>query len=207
MTPRRRIAVLFSLVAVAAAAGFTFTYWVFSQQAERFLRSPNAGQYLAAPAPARRIDPLSGNPVVTPLRTTPATVIVRRAYYPECGDEVVVRETAGSRLAGKTSAEVARSQAPATVETFTEREVVLLTTVPGACPKHASRRYLGVSDGHVAVFQGRPGTNSAKVLEVFDLETSALPEREVQDLRRGVQVSTDDELKRVLQSYLELVGF
>ncbi|HHW15088.1 MAG TPA: hypothetical protein GXX28_09170, partial [Firmicutes bacterium] len=70
-----------------------------------------------------------------------------------------------------------------------------------------AQRYLGISDGHVAVFQGRPGSGQAKVLEVFDLEASALPEREVADLRRGVLVHGDEEIKRMLQSYLELVGF
>lgn len=207
MTPRRGTVFLFSLIAAVAAGGFAFTYWILSQQAERFLRSPNAGRLLSGPGVGlRRLDPLARADQPAP-RTTPETIIIRRTYYPECGDETVVRQKAGAALAGRTAEELAREERQATVESFSEQEVVLLVTAPGACPSHATQRYLGIADGHVAVFQGRPGGARAKVLEVFDLEAGSLPEREVQDLRRGVLVTSDDELKRVLQSYLELVGF
>ncbi len=208
MTPRRKGFLLFSLATAVAAGGFAFSYWIFSQQAQRFLRSPKTdrfftGQIASSP---RQVDPLIRNMRPVP-RTIPETMIVRRTYYPDCGDEVVVKRTAGAALSGKTAEELAQGEEQATVESFTEQEVVLLVTAKGACPRHAAQRYLGIADGHVAVFQGLPGKGKAKVIEVFDLEAGALPEREVQDLRRGVPVSSEDELKRVLQSYLELVGF
>lgn len=208
MRPRRRSFVLFSLLAAVAAGGFAFTYWTFSQQAERFLRSPDlnrlfAGRVASTP---RQVDPLAGQVRPEP-RTVPSTVIVRRTYYPDCGDEVVTREQAGAKLAGKTAVELAKALGGGTIESFAVEEAVVLVTGRGACPKHAAQRYLGIADGHVAVFQGRPGSGQSRVLEVFDLEVGALPEREVADLRRGVPVRGDDELKRVLQSYLELVGF
>ncbi|MDI6871823.1 MAG: BofC C-terminal domain-containing protein [Bacillota bacterium] len=207
MTLRRRTFVLFSLVAAVAAGGFVFTYWIFSQQAERFLRSPNRERWFAGQLPGpRRVDPLTLSSPPVP-RTTADTVIVRRTYYPDCGDEVVVRQKAGKALSGKTAEELVRGEGQVAVESFNEREVVLLVTASGACPRHLAQRYLGIADGHVAIFQGLPGGGKAKVIEVFDLEAGALPEREVQDLRRGVPVRSDDELKRVLQSYLELVGF
>ncbi|MGE5552479.1 MAG: BofC C-terminal domain-containing protein [Betaproteobacteria bacterium] len=208
MTPRRRSFVLFSLAAAVAAGGFAFSYWILSQQAQRFLHSPKLGQSFAGPLDGspRRVDPLPQGAALVP-RTTAETVIVRRFYYPDCGDEVVVKQKAGQALSGKTAAELAQMEERATVESFTAQEAVLSVTAKGACPRHAAQRYLGIADGHVAVYQGLPGGGKARVIEVFDLEAGSLPEREVQDLRRGIPVGSDDELKRVLQSYLELVGF
>jgi hypothetical protein len=208
MTPRRRSFLLLSLATAVAAGGFAFTYWVFSQQAHRLLDSPKAERFFAGRIAATPRPVTPPVPVARPVpRTTSETVIVRRTYYPDCGSEVVVREKAGQARSGKTAEELVAGEKQATVESFTEQEVVLLVTATGACPRHAGQRYLGIADGHVAVFQGLPRGGTAKVLEVFDLEASALPEREVQDLRRGIPVSSDDELKRVLQSYLEAVGF
>lgn len=207
MTPRRKSVFFVSLAAAVAAGAFAFTYWVFSQQAARYLRSPGVERSLTGSSPqTSRPEPL---PSTHPpeLRTTSETMVVRRVYYSECGNEVVERHLAGKALAGKTAEELARLEGQGTVESFNAREAVVLVTVNGACPKHATQRYLGIADGHVAVFKGRPDRPQAEVVEVFDLETGALPEREVQDLRRGVPVNSDDELKRVLQSYLELAGF
>ncbi|HHW15081.1 MAG TPA: hypothetical protein GXX28_09135, partial [Firmicutes bacterium] len=126
MTPRRRSFVLFSLLAAVAAGGFAFTYWVFSQQAERFLRSPNLNRLFAGKVAStpRQLDPLAGQARPEP-RTVPSTVIVRRTYYPECGDEVITRELAGARLAGKTAAELAKTLGGATVESFDVAETVV----------------------------------------------------------------------------------
>lgn len=207
MTARRRTFLFVSLAASVAAGAFVFTYWVFSQQSARYLKSPAVERSLTGESsPVRLPEPLPAARPPEP-RTTPETTVVRRVYYSECGNEVVERRPAGKALGGKTAAELGRLMGQGTVESFNEREAVVLVTVNGACPKHATQRYLGISDGHVAVFRGRPDRRQAEVLEVFDLEAGALPEREVQDLRRGVAVSSDDELKRVLQSYLELAGF
>lgn len=207
MTPRRRNVVFVSLVAAVAAGGFAFTYWVLTQQAQHYWRSSQMDRLFVGESPGtRQVDPLGGRREQL-LRTTPDTLIVRRTYYPDCGDVVVESKRAGPALSGKTAEELVQDETQATIESFSPKEVEVLITAQGACPTHATQRYLGIVDGHVAVFQGLPSGRNARALEVFDLEAGALPEREVQDLRRGVPIRSDEELKRVLQSYLELVGY
>lgn len=205
MTPRRRNALAVSLVAAVVAGGFAFTYWVLSQQAQRYLRPSEIDRLFTSQVPGgQRVDPL-GTPQAEAPRTTPATRIIRRIHYSGCGDQETSEERAGDSLGGRTAEELAALEPRATVESFSPEQVVLLVTTAGICPRHSAQRYLGIADGHVAVFQGLPG--GGKVLEVFDLDVGALPEREMQDLRRGVLVENDDALKRMLQGLLELAGY
>lgn len=208
MTPHRRPLLLVSLVAAVAAGGFAFTYWVLTQQAGRSLRPGLPEQAPAAPPPAlRQLDSANRNPKPAP-RTTPETLVVRRTYYADCGDEVETRQKAGPRLAGKVAEELAQGDPRVEVEAFSAEEVDLLTTVQGSCPQHSAQRYLALFEGHVAEFQGPPGGRGSRMVKTFfDVAVGSLPDREVEDLRRGILITSDEQLNRVLQSYMDLAGY
>lgn len=132
--------------------------------------------------------------------------MVRRTVYSKCGNQVVEELKLPQNLVGLTRIELAERLKGVWIEAFDPARVVVQETRDTYCPKHASGRYLGVADGHLAVFEGEPG-NGGRAVEVFDLLITNLPEREVQDLRRGVLVTSDGELKQMLQGYLEQAGY
>lgn len=208
MTPRRRPLLVVSLVAAVAAGGFAFTYWVMSQQAGRSLRSEVPEPAPAARPPAlQEVTPSSRNPEPAP-RTTPDTLIVRRTYYATCGDEYETsRGKAGPELAGKLAEDLTRGSPHTQVEAFSAQEVDLLTTLQEACPRHAAQRYLTLSGGDLVESLGPPGGRGSRLGQpLLHVEVERLPDREVEELRRGIVITSDQQLSRILQSYADLAG-
>lgn len=62
-------------------------------------------------------------------------------------------------------------------------------------------RYLGVHEGKVAIFRGKPGV-SGYLEEVTDIPVKWLPEYEQENLRKG-QVFEDNELDMILEGFAE----
>lgn len=198
---------VFSVAAALLAGSFAFTYWVLSQDARKNPRYTNLERLRTQP-PGIVQKPLAAVPkvVVAEERTHADAVFVRRIVFTKCGNQVVEEKRIPEDLAGLTRSQVTAKLKGAWIESFDPSRVVVQETRDTYCPQHATGRYLGVADGHLAVYDGEPG-NGGRPVEIFDLPVSDLPEREVQDLRRGIPVATDSEMRQMLQGYLEQAGY
>lgn len=61
-----------------------------------------------------------------------------------------------------------------------------------------SGRFIGVHDGHVAVFEGEPG-GCHRLVETHSISIRELPTFQVLDLERGIAFSGDEELFQILE--------
>jgi hypothetical protein len=70
--------------------------------------------------------------------------------------------------------------------------------VDSYCREHANNMFLGVKDGYVAVFAGRPGPR-AILREITRIPVQQLSAADVAELRQGMVVKSREELLRTLE--------
>ncbi len=128
------------------------------------------------------------------------TVVVRRFYYPSCGQEKVAEERAGFRLAGLGREELASRFPGWTLEEFSPHRVVLRRVEEGPCPgeEDGEAFFVGVEDGYVVVFRGRPGKGGEVFWRTRIPVGDLLPE-DAEKLQRGVGFRSEVEVWRFLE--------
>lgn len=103
-------------------------------------------------------------------------------------------------LIGKDEAEIARINPDWTVlDLQPERLTVKVELAEAALA--TGTRYLGIHEGKVAIFRGKPGVAS-RIEKVTDIPVEWLPEYEQENLRKGY-VFAEQELDMILESLAE----
>jgi|GEM_PF-1219016 len=128
------------------------------------------------------------------------TVVVRRFYYPSCGEERVAEERAGYRLAGLGREELLSRFPGWTLEEFSPQRVVFRRVEEGPCPGGEGREsfFAGVEGGYVVIFRGRPGEGGEIFWRTRIPVNNLLPE-DVEKLQRGVGFQNEEEVWRFLE--------
>ncbi|NLY88164.1 MAG: hypothetical protein GX085_00855 [Firmicutes bacterium] len=88
------------------------------------------------------------------------------------------------------------------ISVFTGEVLVLNGEFPGLCPVCQEEEFIGVYQGHVAVYAGRPG-RPGPVKEMTLLNIQGLPEEEIADLETGITFMGLEEKLRILEAYSE----
>jgi len=70
--------------------------------------------------------------------------------------------------------------------------------VDSYCREHANNMFIGIKDGYVAVFYGKPGPK-AILKEVTKISVNNIMPQDVEELRRGLVVQSREEMLRTLE--------
>lgn len=132
------------------------------------------------------------------VKITPNTVLLQKITYVKCGDQETFRTHAADNLLGKNFQQVQQVYGGWNIEKFDIDEVVMSLQVDALCPEHANNMFVGLKDGYVAVYYGRPGPK-ALLKEVTKVAASSLMEQDREELQRGVVVHSQEELLRTLE--------
>lgn len=89
------------------------------------------------------------------------------------------------------------------ISVFTGEVLVLNGEFPGLCPVCQEEEFIGVYQGYVAVYAGRPG-RPGPVKEMTLLNIQGLPEEEIADLESGIAFAGQEEKLRILEAYSEI---
>lgn len=147
-------------------------------------------------------DRMPPDPNAAPSRWQPATgphtTLVFKTFYTRCGGETTRTEPAGTTLAGLTRAAVSRRFPDWQVEVFRPGLVILTRMESGPCPDEAWFRTIGVQDGRVVVFAGRPANRGA-VLQDTGIPVDRLLPADRAKLERGVEVHGDTGVWQYLE--------
>jgi hypothetical protein len=136
------------------------------------------------------------------IKVTPETEIIQKIKYTKCGDEEVLQEKANQKLIGLTMRQVQQIYGGWTIDTFDTKEIVLTLISDGYCTSHSEHMFLGVHNGHVAVFHGEPGSK-ALLKEETNILLQDIQPQDRNDLEKGIEVKDRSELLQALEGLQE----
>ncbi|MDT8901002.1 BofC C-terminal domain-containing protein [Anaeroselena agilis] len=134
----------------------------------------------------------------TKIKVAANTDFTQKITYLKCGDEETFHTKPADNLIGLTAAQIQKVYAGWTMEKFDTKEVVLSLKVDSYCREHANNMFIGVKDGYVAVYSGRPGPR-AIIREVTKIPVRNLSADDIEELKRGMVVKSREELLRTLE--------
>ncbi len=132
------------------------------------------------------------------IRVTPDTDLIHKVIYLQCGDEELFRTKPAANLVGLNISQVQGVYTGWTIDKFDSQVVELSRKVDRYCPEHARNSFIGIKDGMVAVFYGKPGPK-AIVKEITKIPVSRLSSEDAAEIGKGLPVQTQEELLRILE--------
>ena len=126
------------------------------------------------------------------------TDLVQRILYLKCNDEEVLRTKPTEKLVGLTIYQLQNVYQGWVFDKFDTDEVHMTLKIDGYCREHANNMFIGIQDGHVAVFYGKPASKRI-VKEVTNIPINKLMMEDVEELQQGLVVSSTEELLRTLE--------
>lgn len=126
------------------------------------------------------------------------TDLVQKILYLKCNDEEVLRTKPTENLVGLTIYQLQNIYQGWLFDKFDRHEVNMTLKIDGYCREHANNMFIGIQDGHVAVFYGKPDSRRI-IKEVTDIQVNKLMEQDVDELQQGLVVSSREELLRTLE--------
>ncbi|NPV42531.1 MAG: hypothetical protein HPY70_00850 [Firmicutes bacterium] len=121
------------------------------------------------------------------------TIFSFETYYTECGHTKIVEERASEMLRGYSFKDLSKEFPEWEIKGFEENKVTFYKYVNGLCPDHY---FIGIKDGFVALFYGRPGTE-ARLKEITEIKVELLRDDDRRLLEQGIEVYGEEELMRI----------
>jgi len=132
------------------------------------------------------------------IKITANTNLVQRIIHLKCNDEEILRTKPTEKLVGLTIYQLQKVYQDWTFDKFDSDEVDMTLRVDNYCSEHADNMFIGIKDGSVAVFYGKPGPR-AILKEVTNISTSKFMTQDIEELRQGIVVQSKEELLRTLE--------
>ncbi|NLB74263.1 MAG: hypothetical protein GX795_09610 [Firmicutes bacterium] len=133
-----------------------------------------------------------------PAKIRSFTQITHRAVY-ECGHEETDSVPAPQEMIGLSRDDLANQIEPWVITEFSENEIVLFQKRQGMSPSCLNTMHIGEKDGWVTVFYGTPDKR-CRVKSATRIKASNLPPGELDDLKVGIPISSEEELLHVLEA-------
>lgn len=149
----------------------------------------------------QRVSPESMQPVSWSGRIQMDTVRVDRRVY-DCGHESVAVTSIDAKMLGLTRSEFERRNPRLKVREFSPDRIEVEIRQPEMCRECRASQFIGVRDGYVAVFAGRPD-RPGPALEVTRILLARLPQPEQIRLAKGIAVKDTGERLQILEGLSE----
>lgn len=149
----------------------------------------------------RRVSPESMQPVSWSGRIQMDTVRVDHQVY-DCGHESVTVTSIDAKMLGLTRSGFERKNPRLKVREFSPDRIEVETKQPEMCRECRTSQFIGVRDGYVAVFAGRPD-RPGPALEMTRILLARLPQPEQNRLAKGIAVKDMGERLQILEGLSE----
>lgn len=130
---------------------------------------------------------------INQVRLTSQTSFIFKTYHVKCGHETIEKKLSNAAFSGYTKKQLANEMRNWEIESFTPEEVVLSRKVDDICDEHY---YIGIKDGNVALFQGRPDLPS-KIIEKTDIIVDILRKEDRAILEKGLVIESKREFLKI----------
>lgn len=121
--------------------------------------------------------------------------------YLLCGHSDTKKKTLPEELVGLTQEQVQKFHPDWEIITFEPKLLAVRIKFEALDEQCANRKYLGLSDGKVAIFRGMPGRGVVE--KITAIRADKLPASEVEALRAGLEVASEGELLEILEGLAE----
>ena len=132
------------------------------------------------------------------IKITADTKLVQKISYMKCNDEEVIQIKPTEKLVGLTIYQLQNVYQGWVFDKVDRDEVQMTLKIDGYCPEHTNNMFIGIQDGHVAVFYGKP-ESKLFVKEVTKIQVNTLMAQDVEELQKGLVVSSTEELLSTLE--------
>lgn len=132
------------------------------------------------------------------IKVTAETNMIQTIHYRKCGEDEVFRTKPADNLIGLNYNQIVKMYPDWSIEKFDTDAVEMSLNVDSYCREHANNLFIGIDDGYVASFYGKPGPK-AILKEKTKIETSSLTAQDLEELKRGIVVQSREELMRTLE--------
>ena len=190
--------ILWGLLGVVVAVSFIFSYLVFKDgqiKDQDYLTKLDQDEIVKP----KQGDGSDSKNLPGKLVINENTEIITRVIYEQTGQEEVTKIKATEDMKGLSKEDLERVYNGWIIDEFTPSKVHLTLVVrKQAEGVGLTQYYLGVKDGHVAVFKEPPGPK-ASLKQLTKIPIKSLPDQEVKDLEKGIQVKSEEELLEILE--------
>lgn len=126
------------------------------------------------------------------------TMFEQTIYYRDCKESEVMREKASTKVVGMTRDEVAKLYHEWQIISFDKDLVALQLSVDGVCKEHKKDQFVGMRDGVVGIYYGKPNEN-AVLKEALEIDAATLIEQVQDALKNGIPFQSEEEKLRILE--------
>ncbi len=126
------------------------------------------------------------------------TIFEQTIYYRDCKESEVMREKASAKVIGMTRGEVADLYHEWQITSFDNEMVALQLSVDGVCKEHKKDQFVGMRDGVVGIYYGKPNEN-AVLKEPLSIDAEMLVEQVEEALKNGIPFRSEEEKLRILE--------
>lgn len=133
----------------------------------------------------------------TEEKINPSTKIIEKIYYSDCGHIKEKTKNVDERLINMNKEQFQSEYVNWEIQKFTNNEVIVYKEVYDFCDEHFS---LGNLDGNIVIYKlDKNGKEIER--EITEIETKYLTEQDLEELQRGINISSKKELNKILENY------
>ncbi len=125
-----------------------------------------------------------------------ANLIINK-YYRDCSHTVTSNVDLPYEMVNMTEKEIKEKYSDWEVIDFDEKQVSLYREFDGICSEHYE---VGIKNGYIAVYN-LDEKKEKSLYELTDISTKFLPEGDINDLKKGIQIVGQLELNAFLEDY------
>lgn len=197
----KKVIIVFMLVGMFTVSIFTgiYIYRIFNQKESKFAKANQIynNETFEKNNNANEINNKIVNANSKEEKITPNTKLVLRKYYEECGHSINEYVEIPSELINMTKDELQEQYKDWNINSFSEKEVILIKIVNDFCNEHFILKEL---DGYVAIYKiDKNGKETLK--EKTTISTKYLTETDKEHLKNEVKIFGIENLNKYIEDF------
>lgn len=125
------------------------------------------------------------------------TIFVVRKYFRGCGHIIEQKSNIDKDFVGLNKQEFKKLFSGWEIEAFNSKYVVISRAFDGYCPNHY---IISIKDDRIAVFYSQP-VDGELLKMITPIEVKNLPQKDVNDLKKGIVVNSFDDAIKIIEDF------
>lgn len=134
----------------------------------------------------------------TEIKTSPNTKVIEKIYYNDCGHLVESEIKMKENLVNKNEAEFQIEYIGWEIQKFTSNEVIVYKEIYDFCDEHFLLKDV---EGEIMIYSLDKYGNEKEFIRETGIQTRYLPETDVENLKKGINVYGSLELNQFLEDF------